>query len=201
MIAEAVVSTYVSEDLGNAELRKTFYDEAASIIMSSEHRMEELLSRLTSVDLDEEDVSDSLAKVVEMSKDLRNMHREKHKSSTWQRQKTESVMAGSKLGNERGEDIRVRHDQTIEAAKQLERFMKKYPNMADQQILAEVIAFKRTLAEDNPCVLIASLDSGFFSPHYYHGGKSDTVTEEIYRRFGIRCDHPGAIFRMAGGVL
>ena len=68
-------------------------------------------------------------------------------------------------------------------------------------ILAEVIAFKKSLSGGDSCVLIASLDSGFFSPYYCYGGKSDIVTEEIYNRFGIRCDHPREIFRMAGGVV
>ena len=89
----------------------------------------------------------------------------------------------------------------VRESKQLERFMRKYPNTPDQMILAEVITFKKSLAGDNTYVLIASSDSGFFSPYYYYDGKSNIVTEEIYNRFGIRCDHPMEVFCMAGGVV
>lgn len=75
---------------------------------------------------------------------------------------------------------------------QLQRFMAKYPNESDQIILAEVVTLKGLL-EDSSDVMIASKDSGFFSPHVGRGIRSDVVTGEIRRRFGISCDHPGKI--------
>ena len=206
VLSKAVKSTYIPKDNLDVALKERFYDESVAIISSSEYKMRELLSRLTAVELDSGGVSENLDDVIRMSKDLRDLYRATYGSSAWRTQETRErskpVMtepAWSK--DQKREAVHTHSGQVTREAKQLERFMKGYPNKPDQMILAEVITFKKSLAGDNPYVLIASSDSGFFSPYYYYGGKSDIVTEEIYNRFGIRCDHPREVFRMAGGVM
>lgn len=84
-------------------------------------------------------------------------------------------------------------------ALQLWRFAKKHPNKGDQRILAEAAAFRATLPAGSR-VMIASSDTGFFSPYRHAGGVSDTVTAEMRKRFGILRDHPEAILRMVRGA-
>ena len=140
-----------------------------------------------------------------MSSYLRQLYEQKYRKK--QSRKKESkirakpILTEPQWKKEQKEEVVQTHDgQIAREAKQLERFVRK-DNRADERILAQAITFKNSLSESAPVILLASSDTGFFSPYYSHYGRSDTVTEEIHERFGIVCDHPRNIFKMAGGVL
>lgn len=205
VLSRAVKSAYIPKNKGDRELKEKFYNELVAFVSSSEYKLRELLSRLTSVNLDRRQVSENLEAVRQMSKHLRELYRTKYRSPAAQRR--ESIERSKSVTTEptwnpdqKSEAIRAYGDQVARESKQLERFMNNYPNESDQRILAEVITFKRSLAGESSYVLIASWDRGFFSPYHYRGGTSDIVTKEIYERFGIKCDDPKEVFRMAGGV-
>ena len=206
VLSKAVKAVFVPNNKLDMTLKEKFYDESVAIISSSEYKMRVLLSRLTAADLDKGKILDNLKGVIQMSRDLKDMYHTKYRSTDWRKQETKNrsktVLTEPAWKQEQKKEVVHAHrSQVTREAKQLERFMKKYPNKPDQMILAEVITFKKSLAGKNPYLLIASSDSGFFSPYYYYGGKSNIVTEEIYNRFGIRCDHPREVFHMAGGVV
>lgn len=206
VLSKAVKSVYVPKRKLDMALKEKFYDESVAIISSSEYKLRELLSRLTVVELDSGEVSENLDDVIQMSKDLKDLYNSTYRSSAWRKQETRErskpvLTEPAWREDQKKEVVHIHSGQVVREARQLERFMRKYPNKPDQMILAEVITFKKSLAGGNPRVLIASLDSGFFSPYYYRDGKSDTVTKEIHNRFGIWCDRPKEIFRMAGGVV
>ena len=206
VLSKAVKSAYIPNGKMNVAQKEKFYDESVAIISSSEYKMRELLSRLTAVELDSGEVTKNLKDVRQMSEDLKDLYGTTYSSSARRKQeireRSDPVLTEPAWQkDQKKEVVSAYSDQVTREAKQLERFMKKYPNKPDQMILAEVITFKKSLAKDNSCVFIASSDSGFFSPYYYYGGKSDIVTEKIYNIFGITCDHPKEVFRMAGGVV
>lgn len=143
--------------------------------------------------------------VVSMSEELEDNYN-KYQKKQWRqqesKQRAKSITTEPKWQKEQKDIVVYAHkSQVVREFKQLERFMKKYPNSADQKILAQVITFKKSLNDHNSSILIASKDTGFFSPYHYDGGKSDIVTEKIFSTFEIRCDHPKEIFQMAGGVI
>ena len=78
---------------------------------------------------------------------------------------------------------------------QLEKFM-DHRNDSDEQILAEAITIKKRQTPP-PLLLIASFDTGFFTPRprddITNVNRSDEVTREIRERFGIQCDYPHKI--------
>ena len=85
--------------------------------------------------------------------------------------------------------------------KQLAKFMKKYPNLCDEQILAEAITMMQKSGGKNIefDFMIASFDGGFFSPHVSSGRVLGPVTAEIKARFGFTCDRPPGILSRSGG--
>ena len=82
-------------------------------------------------------------------------------------------------------------------AKKLDGKKLKNDNSGDKRILAESATIKRKHEKNQEPIdfYIASYDTGFFSPQLVNGKKSDVVTKEIKKRFGIICDHPGEIIR------
>lgn len=78
---------------------------------------------------------------------------------------------------------------------QLKKFISGIPHRGDTLILSQVRALKRYYGDDMD-VFIASNDSGFFSPIRDRNNRkiiSRIVTDEIFSRFNIRCDHPQEI--------
>ena len=206
VLSKAVKDVYVPKRLSDNAAKEKFYDDAVSIISSSEHKMRGLLSRLKKIRLDCSHVQKNLGNVKKMSNDLRELYEQKYRKK--QSRKKESkirakpILTEPKWKKEQKEEVVQTHDgQIAREAKQLERFVRK-DNGADERILAQAITFKNSLSESAPFILLASSDTGFFSPYEHHNyGRSDIVTKEIHKRFGIVCDHPRNIFKMAGGVL
>ena len=204
ILSKAVKSTYTPKKNIDVTLKMEIYDELVAIVLSSEYKMREILSRLNTVKLNSKNVNQNLKNVRQMSIHLKSLYNNQYRSSK-SRKKTIDKYGKSAKGTWRSGLKNAIHyarrTQIVREGKQLERFMKKYPNSADELILAEVITFKESIHANNLDIFIASSDVGFFVPLYICGGKSDMVTNEIYQRFGIICDHPKEIFRKAGGIL
>lgn len=184
---------------------KAFYRDVFRIANLSDVRMRKLIARLETPSLDSGKVMLRLAEVRQMSRDLRGRYTREYSNREW-REREAKARAGSVMtdpdwrsGHKR-EAYRMYMEQIVCESRQLARFVGGYPNSSDQRILAEVAVLRDMLAADGTPVMIASLDMGFFSPHYSRGCRSDTVTEEIRRRFGIVCARPRAVFLMAGGT-
>ncbi len=112
------------------------------------------------------------------------------------KRRTESIVNSKWKASLKAEAYRAHRLQVNREAVQVEKFMRKHPNLGDSRILAEAIAIKRQIEANSGHVnfYIASCDTGFFSPHRVKGGtKSDVVTNEINSRFGIVCDFPTEI--------
>lgn len=205
VLARAVKEVFVPKKFTNSAVKERFYNDAVGIVSSSEHKMRSLLSRLKRVRLDNGQVQKNLKDVKDMSRDLRQLYNQRYKKKYVRKKESKirakPILNEPKWKKEQKEEVVQTHGgQIVREAKQLERFMRK-TNEPDERVLAQAITFKNSLSEPDTSILIASSDTGFFSPYHYYGGKSDTVTEEIYRRFGIICDHPRDIFKMAGGML
>ena len=204
VLSKAVKDVFVSNRFDNKHIKEKFYNEAVGIISSSEHKMRNLLGRLRKPRLDNKKIEENLKKVKQMSNELRSEYQRKYQKKKWQKKesksRSKSILTEPKWKKEQKDEVVDTHrGQVVREAKQLERFVRK-PNGPDEIVLAQAVTFKETL-DGSKTVLIASSDTGFFSPYHYYGGKSDTVTEKIYERFGITCDHPRNVFRMAGGTL
>ena len=205
VLSRAVKGVYVPKKFTNSVVKERFYNDAVGIISSSEHKMRRLLSKLKRVRLDNSQVQKNLRDVEDMSHGLRQLYNQKYKKK-YERKKESKIRAKPILNEpkwnkeQKDEVVQTHGGQIVREAKQLERFMRK-TNEPDERVLAQAITFKNSLGESDSPILLASSDTSFFSPYHYYGGKSDTVTEEIYKRFGIICDHPRDIFKMAGGML
>ena len=202
ILSKAVKSTYTPKKNIDVTLKMEIYDELVAIVLSSEYKMREILSRLNTVKLNSKNVNQ--IQKCHQCPYTQNLYNNQYRSSKL-RKKTIDKYGKSAKGTWRSGLKNAIHyarrTQIVREGKQLERFMKKYPNSADELILAEVITFKESIHANNLDIFIASSDVGFFVPLYICGGKSDMVTNEIYQRFGIICDHPKEIFRKAGGIL
>ena len=162
----------------------------------------DMVKTLRYVNLDE-GLDANLPRVREMSKDLRK------KIACWElahNRKCDDlelkyhgavISAGSKMQKNAVEESR----RTIQEMGQLERFQ-RHSNANDEKILAETATLKMMQeGSGTPCdCMIASYDSGFFSPRRIHGVVSDTVTREIFKRFGVLCGRPDQISRRLGDL-
>lgn len=206
VLSQAVKDTFVPKNMLDLIMKEKFYDNAVSIISSSEHKMRGLLSKLRKTQLDQEQIAKNLHNVNHMSKNLKQSYDKKYKRKDWRRKeikkRAKPITSEPKWQEEQKKEVIDAHGEQVgRESKQLERFVKKYPNTSDQEILAQVITFKISLNDPNSNILIASSDTGFFSPYHYSGGTSDTVTMRIWSEFGIICDHPRQIFKLSGGII
>ncbi len=208
VLARAVKDVFIPKTNVDWHTKILFYNSASSIIFSSDHKRQALLARLINVRVRENDVITCLQGVTEMTKGLRTLYLDKYKNKRGRikesQERSKNIKSEPKWKSDQKDEVfYAQNSQVAREAKQLERFMRKYPNMPDQRVLAEAIAVKNHLNSngEDVIILLASRDTGFFSPYYYSGGKSDIVTQKIFSQFQIRCDYPREIFKMAGGIL
>ena len=133
VLSKAVKLTYIPKGDMDMALKEKFYDEFASFITSSEYKMRALLSRLTIVKPTSRDVSENLNDVIQMSKHLRSMYRATCGSASWRMQeiqkRSKPVLTEPAWSKEqKKEAVYIHRVQVKKEAKQLERFMRKYPN-------------------------------------------------------------------------
>lgn len=199
------VTNSIQENLpAQKDKRKKLFDETTSIINLCENQMRDLFSTLLLETPSNEIVQSCVTDVADMSEYIKTCY----ESSSYIHPRNRNIEAKRRTpiensnwsGALKAEAYRAQRLQVEREAVQVEKFMSKYPNSGDSKILAEALAIKRQIEADGQDVnfYIASSDTGFFSPHRVRGGaKSDFVTNQIKTRFGITCDFPEEIGKLA----
>ena len=201
VLSKAVRSSFTDSFLLDMESKEIFYDQLVALVNSCEHKMRHLFSLLIEINPTREKISKNSQAVKDMAVYLRDLWKHKYKFHD-QKEKQSRIRAKpiksepKWLHDQKEEVLRAHREQISLEAKQLGRFMNKYPNSNDQGILTETISIREHYAiiGEKYQFYIASCDTGFFSPVIYHGAKSDLVTKEINDRFEIICDQPKVIF-------
>ena len=206
VLNKAVRSTFVPRNLKNPQRRKIFYDDATAIISAADQKRRILMTYLTAEKLDKKSVKKHLQDVKNMSKYIINEWNTKYGDYAWKNNeliiRSKPILSEEHWRNEQKQEVVNAHKRQInKEAIQLYRFQRK-SNWQDEQILAESIAIKIKYEKSGLkyIFMIASCDSGFFSPYVKNGEMSNLVTREIFKRFEILCDYPRAVFFKAGGT-
>jgi len=188
--------------LGNQDVhrRKIFYDNAVGFVNASEHRMQELLGLLIPKNPDKNLVKKNHELVKDMSLYLKDewqiKYRRRRKRIEESQQRSENIGTERYWGEEQKDEVFYTHISQVNIeARQLEKFMRKWPNHNDEKILAETLTIREDYRriEENYQFFIASCDTGFFSPMMIKGALSNIVTAEIKDRFNIICHVPKVI--------
>ena len=201
VLSKAVRNSFIMNKYTDIKTKETFYNDAVALTSLCEHKMRYLFSLLLNKTPNESNTRKNFQRVKEMSFYLKELwhtqYRGRNKKETQSKQRARSITTEPRWNDEQKTEVvkTYRLQVTIEG-KQLERFMKKFPNLGDEWILAETITVKEDYEkiDENYQYYIASCDMGFFSPLIYHYTKSDLVTNEINERFEIVCDLPDVIF-------
>jgi len=206
VLSKAVKSVFVPSTLQDPKRKEIFYNDAVAIINASEHKMRDLMKLLFSEKLDEQKITTNLKNIKKMSAYLMNQWNQKYNRKGWRtresKKRSKSIMKEIYWKEEQKKEVVYTHKGQIDReSRQIYRFQRKHPNWQDERILAESITLKQKLEDKTEKFnfMIASCDSGFFSPYIGLEGVSDTVTREIQQRFNIRCDYPRTVFFRAGG--
>lgn len=185
---------------GDPTQKRKLFDQATAIMNLCEDKMRKNTNILLREPVSETDVVNNLQLVDKMSEELKRLWEQKYGSKyakekeSWERAKP--ILNAPWKGMDKQEIIRMYREQIEGEAKQLSRFMDKYPNLPDSKILAEAISILQHYEKGKEPItfLIASCDTGFFSPLRMKGGfLSNIVTTEIKNRFKITCDFPDKI--------
>ncbi|MCY4491849.1 MAG: hypothetical protein OXC46_10405 [Thaumarchaeota archaeon] len=178
------------------------------------YRLSMYLFQYTSEYLKGKELQDAKVEIEKLSKYIKVRHETMYKDDDSQRKEAErrtkiEIKQQQNKGSWKVIFEKYREQVRIES-KQVKKFMSKEPNAkkldgkksndgnsGDKRILTESAAIKYKLEKNKEPIdfYIASYDTGFFSPQLVNGKKSDVVTKEIKKRFGIICDHPGEIIR------
>lgn len=201
VLSKAVRSSFTDSVLLDIQSKEIFYDQLVALVNSCEHKMRYLFSLLIEINPTQEKISKNSQAVKNMAVYLHDLWKFKYE---FQDQKERQSRIRAKpiktepkwLKDQKKEVLRAHREQISLEAKQLARFMNKYPNINDERILAETISIREHYAiiGEKYQFYIASCDTGFFSPVIYYGAKSDLVTKEINERFDIICGPPKVIF-------
>jgi len=200
VLSKAVKNELISNlDLNDLKVKENFFNSTVAFVSLCEHKMHSLFALLEQPQVSKYHFDINLGKVIQMSKYIKEYLWKNRYSRRYQREKeveirSKPITTDPYWKDDQKEEVITTHgDQVYREAKQLERFMNKYPNRNDEKILAETITIKYHYPDHK--FYIASCDAGFFSPLRIEGGvKSDTVTREIETRFKITCDFPREIF-------
>lgn len=200
VLSKAVKDVFIPSDLQDIKRKQIFYDNAVALVNSSEHRMRYLVSFLLEKYPNYNDVRKFHDQVKDMSMYLRDIWNVKYRGRRSRiiesERRSENIKAGTKWKDDQKEEVFYTHEGQVHVeARQLEKFMRKWPNRNDEMILAETLAIKNDYKKINEeyQFYIASGDTGFFSPLIYHNTLSNIVTNEIKERFEIVCNLPKII--------
>ncbi|WP_100181936.1 hypothetical protein [Candidatus Nitrosotenuis aquarius] len=205
VLSRAVKDVFIGNNKMNISLRRIFFEKAVAIINSCDYKMRALLASVIHVRLPEHEVQRNLKKVDSMAKYIKHtlypQYNQKYKRLQQTKDRAKPTDTAPNWKDEQKDEAFYAHYSQVELEfKQIERFMRKYPNAPDQRVLAEVITAKDNFCkQQNYSFLLASCDSGFFSPYVWRGAESDLVTKEIQTRFNIVCHYPDRIYTLIGG--
>lgn len=169
-----VLSKAVKKSMGNIQVndirrKEVFYNNTVAMVNSCEYKMRQLSSLLLEKKPHENEIYKNFRLVKDMSMYLREIWNTKYKRR-FQKEKETKNRARPATSEPRWkpeqktEVINAYREQISIESRQLHRFMQKYPNWDDQQILAETITVKQDYHNINEDYdfFIASYDMGFF---------------------------------------
>lgn len=200
VLSKSVHDTFTSNlDIRDIRTREIFFNNAVAFVNLCEHKMRGLFSVLEQPNMSGYYFRINLEKVRAMSRYIKDTlwaqgYARRYQKDEEVERRSKSIITEPAWKDDQKEEVITTHsEQVYRESKQLDKFMRKYPNRNDQNILAEAITIQYYYP--NHQFYLASCDTGFFSPLRIQGGvKSDTVTREIASRFNIICDFPREIF-------
>ena len=201
VLSKAVKKAMLDIDVQDIHRKELFYNNAVAVVSSCEYKMRYLSSLLLKKNPEEKKVQSNFRKVKDMAMFFRDLWNRKYQYSQQKekesKQRAKSIVTEPKwMLEQKREVVDTHRGQVYLESRQLRRFMDRYPNWSDEWILAETITVKKDYQniDEDYDFFIASFDKGFFSPLINEDGKSDMVTKEIKRKFGIVCDIPNVVF-------
>lgn len=200
VLSKAVKDVFIPTDLQDVKRKQIFYDNAVGLVNSSEHRMRHLAGFLLKKYPNPNNVRKFHDQVKDLSMYLKDVWNSKYRGRTSRiiesERRSENIETGTKWKDDQKDEVYYTHEGQVHIeARQLEKFMRKWPNRNDEMILAETLAIRDdyTKISEEYQFYIVSCDTGFFSPLIYRNTLSDIVTKEIKERFGIICNLPKVI--------
>lgn len=201
VLSKAVKNSFIKNKYSDVKTKEIFYNNVVALTSLCEHKMRYLFSLLLNKTPKEHDTRKNFHQVKDMSIYLRDLwytkYRRRWQKEVQSKQRARPITTEPKWKEEqKTEVVNAYREQITREARQLARFMDKYPNLGDEWILAETLSVKQDYEkiDEDYQFYIASCDMGFFSPLIYHDTKSDLVTKEINERFEIVCSLPDVIF-------
>jgi len=201
VLSKAVKDTFIPEGLTDINRKRIFYDNGVGFVNTAERKMKTLFKLLSQPRPNRDSVWENLKQVKEMAYYLKNQWEYKYRG-----RRNRDLLAKGRSKNiktepywdgiQKDEVFSTHRSQVTVEARQLEKFMRKWPNKGDGKILAETITIKQEYEQlgEGFKFYIASCDTGFFSPMVFYRGISNMITKEIEKRFDIVCDQPKVIF-------
>ena len=208
-----IINYAIIEALFDNDIAKSL-DHVANICEKEVKKLFRALFQYTSQELEGKKLQDAEDEIKKLSKYIKVKNEIVYKDENSQRKEAErraNLEIKEHMNKQLWGDLFEKClEQVWIESRQVEKFMSKEPNAkkfdskkskdgnsGDKRILAEfaVIKSKHEKNKEPIDFYIASYDTGFFSPQFVNGKKSDVVTKEIKKRFGIICDHPGEIIR------
>ena len=183
----------------NISDRKIFYDNKVAITNKCYTKIQEFFSDIDIENLDNGDVERALKDVKKMADELICIYKRNYDTSLARniaaKRRTQPIQGARWKWGLKAASYDA-HMRQIEVERlQIEKFAFKHPNTNDMRILAEAITIKDMMNENH--FLIASCDTGFFSPiRTKKKSISNIVTKKIYDTFNIDCDFPNQIITM-----
>jgi len=201
VLSTAIKKTMISGIDTDIQTKEKLFNNAVAIVNSCEHKMRFLFSLMLQKNPQKQKIEKNFNDIKNMAMYLRDYYKRKYRNVYQKRQESKKrarpIISEPRWKPEQKDEVVYTHREQVNIeAIQLARFMKKYPNLNDEKILAETITIKndyRTIDEDYQFYIV-SFDSGFFCPKIVSAIKSDIVTKEIKDRFHIICDVPNVIY-------
>ena len=201
VLSRAVKKTMAPDGSVDLRTKEILFNNTVALVNSCDHKMRYLFSLLLEKKPMRNKTDKNFKRVKEMAIYLRDEWERKYRSQ-YQKEKESKNRAKPIISEPKWKDEQKKEvvdafrGQIFIERSQLERFMKKYPNLNDEWILAETLTIKEDFLniDEDYEFFIASFDKGFFSPTFVYGVKSDIVTKEIKDRFEVTCDTPNVIF-------
>ncbi|MCY4491844.1 MAG: hypothetical protein OXC46_10380 [Thaumarchaeota archaeon] len=210
---EKGINDAMPKTLSNFDRVKTLR-QSINVCEDEVYRLSKYLYQYTSEYLKGKELQDAKDEIEKLSKYIKVRHETVYKDENSQRKEAER-RANLEIKQQQNKQLwyvlfKKYLEQIRIESKQVKKFVSKEPNAkkfdskkskdgnsGDKRILAESAAIKHKHEKNKEPIdfYIASYDTGFFSAQIVNGKKSDVVTKEIKKRFGIVCEHPREIIR------
>ncbi|MCH7967602.1 MAG: hypothetical protein IIB02_09375 [Thaumarchaeota archaeon] len=200
VLSRAVKDSFIPPNLEDIKRKEIFYNDAVALVNTAEHRMRYLFGFLLHKTPNPNLVNKNHKLVKDMSFYLKDLwhtkYRGRERRISESQKRSKNIKTELYWVKEQKNEVFYAHNSQINIeARQLGKFVRKWPNKNDERILAETITVKNDYEriDEKYEFYIASCDTGFFSPAFFQNTVSNLVTTEIKERFEIICNVPKVI--------